>query len=59
MVLRPLITKDFRTGEAALPGKDIPEEVLQEMVEQLLKIKGIARVMLDLTAKPPGTTEWE
>jgi len=23
------------------------------------KVDGIARVMYDLTAKPPGTTEWE
>lgn len=25
--LRPFITKDFMTGQAALPGRDIPEEV--------------------------------
>lgn len=26
-VLRPFITNDFMTGVAALPGKDIPEQV--------------------------------
>lgn len=26
-VLRPFITRDFMTGKAALPGKDIPENV--------------------------------
>ena len=27
IVLRPFITRDFMTGKAALPGRDIPEEV--------------------------------
>ena len=34
-------------------------QVLNEMVESLQDIQGISRVLYDLTAKPPGTTEWE
>jgi len=58
--IRTLITKDFMTGMPALPGKDMPVEVLQEMVNQILNtVPGISRVVYDLTSKPPGTTEWE
>jgi len=60
IAIRTFITNDFMTGVPAIPGKDIPEEVLTEMVERILKeVKGISRVMFDLTPKPPGTTEWE
>ena len=34
-------------------------QVLSEMVENLKDVQGISRVLFDLTAKPPGTTEWE
>lgn len=34
-------------------------KVLKEMVESLQDVQGISRVLYDLTAKPPGTTEWE
>lgn len=58
--IRTIITKDFMTGVAALPGRDLPEKVLQEMVDRILKeVPGISRVVYDLTSKPPGTTEWE
>ena len=42
-----------------VPGNEIPQDVLLEMVAGISKVEGIARVMYDLTAKPPGTTEWE
>jgi len=29
------------------------------MVKEILTVPGISRVLYDLTAKPPGTTEWE
>ncbi len=58
--IRTIITKDFMTGVPALPGRDIPLTVLDEMVTRILKeVPGISRVAYDLTSKPPGTTEWE
>jgi len=58
--LRPFITNDFMTGQPAVPGVDIPEEALDAIVERILAdVDGISRVALDLTTKPPGTTEWE
>ncbi|KAK7093627.1 hypothetical protein V1264_007340 [Littorina saxatilis] len=59
VVIRTFITNDFMTGIPAEPGKQIPVEVLEEMVSGVFEISGISRVMYDLTAKPPGTTEWE
>jgi GMP synthase (glutamine-hydrolysing) len=57
--IRTFMTTNFKTGDIAIPGKDIPEEVLRKIVDKVLQIPGIARVVYDLTAKPPGTTEWE
>ncbi|KAF7635196.1 hypothetical protein Mgra_00005310 [Meloidogyne graminicola] len=61
IVLRPFLTRDFMTGEPALPGKDIPFETIIEIVKRIEEemTTTISRVMLDMTAKPPGTTEWE
>jgi len=59
IAIRPFITNDFMTGVPAVPGKHIPLEVLARMVHDISQIEGIAKVCYDLTAKPPGTTEWE
>ncbi|ESO10561.1 hypothetical protein HELRODRAFT_185249 [Helobdella robusta] len=59
IVLRPFITSDFMTGVAAVPGRHIPEEVINKMVEFVKLIPSISAVLYDLTSKPPGTTEWE
>ena len=60
IAIRTMITNDFMTGVPAIPGMELPEEVLQTMVEKILaQVSGIARVCYDLTSKPPGTTEWE
>ena len=37
-----------------VPGNEIPQDVLLEMVAGISKVEGIARVMYDLTAKPFG-----
>ncbi len=58
IAIRPFITNDFMTGKPAIP-EDIPLKCVNNIVEQILKIKGISRVVYDLTSKPPGTTEWE
>lgn len=58
--IRTFITNDFMTGVPALPGDVMPLAALTEMVEQILaNDQSIARVVYDLTSKPPGTTEWE
>jgi hypothetical protein len=36
-----------------------PWQVVQRMVTEILTVPGVSRVLYDLTAKPPGTTEWE
>jgi len=59
VVLRPFITQDFMTGVPAIPGKDLPLDVVQKMVSEIGGVPGVSRVLYDLTPKPPGTTEWE
>lgn len=60
IVVRTFLTNDFMTGIPATPGsKYMPLEVLQEIVSAVQQLDFVGRVMYDLTAKPPGTTEWE
>jgi len=59
IAIRTFLTADFMTGVPVVPGNEIPQDVLLEMVDGISKVPGVARVMYDLTAKPPGTTEWE
>ncbi|XP_026280572.1 GMP synthase [glutamine-hydrolyzing] isoform X2 [Frankliniella occidentalis] len=59
VVLRPFVTQDFMTGVPAIPGKHLPVEVVERMVQEIQGVPGISRVLYDLTSKPPGTTEWE
>ena len=56
VALRAVVTNDFMTAEAA----DIPFEVLQKVMNRIVnEVKGVNRVMYDLTSKPPGTIEFE
>ena len=56
VVLRGVITSDFMTAEAA----EIPWSVLQTCMNRIInEVKGVNRVMYDLTSKPPGTIEME
>ncbi len=60
IVLRPVITSTFMTVQAMLPGRDLPAEFLQKTAERILaEVPDVSQVFLDLTNKPPGTTEWE
>lgn len=60
VAIRTLITMDFMTGRPAVPGKDIDATVLQEIAHDIkAALPSISRVVYDLTAKPPATTEWE
>lgn len=56
VALRAVTTSDFMTAECA----DIPFEVLQICMSRIInEVKGVNRVMFDLTSKPPGTIEME
>ena len=56
VVLRAVNTVDFMTAEAA----EIPWEVLGKVTNRIVnEVKGVNRVMYDLTSKPPGTIEME
>ena len=56
VALRAVITSDFMTAEAA----EIPFEVLSRVMNRIInEVKGVNRVMYDLTSKPPGTIEFE
>eukprot|EP00051_Salpingoeca_urceolata_P003128 m.55422 g.55422 ORF g.55422 m.55422 type:complete len:202 (-) comp12530_c0_seq1:159-764(-) len=59
IAIRTFITSDFMTGIPATPGQELGVDVLSEMVAGISKVSGVSRVLFDLTAKPPGTTEWE
>ena len=56
VALRAVNTVDFMTAEAA----EIPYEVLKRVMGRIInEVKGVNRVMYDLTSKPPGTIEFE
>jgi len=60
IVIRPFVTRDFMTGVPARPHHDINENIILEAIDNIIEgTPNISRVMYDLTAKPPGTTEWE
>ena len=54
VVLRAVCTSDFMTADCT----DIPFEVLQRCMTRIInEVKGVNRVLYDLTSKPPGTIE--
>lgn len=56
IALRAVNTIDFMTAEAA----EIPYEVLNKTMSRIInEVRGVNRVMYDLTSKPPGTIEFE
>ena len=56
VALRAVNTTDFMTAECS----DIPFEVLQKCMNRIInEVKGVNRVLYDLTSKPPGTIEFE
>lgn len=56
VALRAVTTDDFMTAE----WSRIPFDVLEKASNRITnEIKGITRVVYDITSKPPATVEWE
>ncbi len=56
VALRAVVTSDFMTADAA----DLPHSLLKRAAARIInEVKGINRVVFDVTSKPPGTIEWE
>ena len=54
--LRSVTTEDFMTAEWTRLPYDLLETVSSRIINE---VKGISRVVYDITSKPPGTVEWE
>lgn len=56
LALRAVTTEDFMTADFARIPYDVLEKVSRRIVNE---VKGINRVVYDITTKPPATIEWE
>eukprot|EP00967_Tisochrysis_lutea_P075472 scaffold101737_cov29-Tisochrysis_lutea.AAC.1 len=55
-----LVPRRALAGKPALPGHDLPLDGLKELHDRIMaEVSGISRIALDITSKPPATTEWE
>ena len=56
LALRAVSTDDFMTAE----WTRIPYEVIARASNRITnEVRGISRVVYDVTSKPPATVEWE
>ncbi len=56
VALRAVNTTDFMTATSSM----IPHKILNMISTRIInEVEGVARVVYDITSKPPGTIEWE
>jgi len=56
IVLRAVTTSDFMTADWARLDPDLLARVSSRIVNE---VKGVNRVLYDISTKPPATIEWE
>jgi GMP synthase (glutamine-hydrolysing) len=56
IALRSVTTSDFMTADWTRLPHDLLAKISTRIVNE---VKGINRVVYDITSKPPGTIEWE